>query len=60
MTSLYITGTNDQTGTLNPINLHVTGEVVSSTEYKLSVTLSIDVAISRLHFSMIIFDKEDV
>jgi hypothetical protein len=46
---------------MRPINLTVTADVISSTQYQIHVTLGSSlVRISILHFSIIVFDEVDV
>jgi hypothetical protein len=62
MTSLFISGGNDNVcgGFLQPAcrpqNLYVTATPQTTTTYTLSATNGILASITRLHFSMIIFD----
>ena len=46
---------------MRPINITVTADVISSTEYQIHVTLGSSlVNISVLHFSIVVFDQVDV
>ena len=46
---------------MRPINITVTADVISSTEYQIHVILGSSlVRINVLHFSIIIFDQVDV
>lgn len=60
MTSLFIVGLNDNTGVANPINLQVLATVLSKQTYKLNVTYGAKGNVTRLHYSMIIYDAVDV
>lgn len=54
MTSMYITSSLSST-----VDLHVTATPLSNETYQFYVT-SLGLSITRLHFSMIIFDEADV
>jgi hypothetical protein len=61
MTSMYISGVNDFAGPpFYALNLLVSANPVTTTTYLLTITYSINSAMTRLHFSMIIFDQADV
>lgn len=62
MTSMFIAGRNENSNPppYRPINFHVYTDVISASHYNLTVTVSTKVNITRLHFSMIIFDEADV
>ena len=58
MTSLFISGTSDMMcpPVCSAQNLYVTATPQTTTTYTLSATSGIKSSITRLHFSMIIFD----
>lgn len=62
MTSLYSDGNEgDNSGDpLYPLNLNVLAEVTSTTTYRLSCNVSLNVNISKLHFSILAFDQVSV
>jgi hypothetical protein len=61
MTSLFISGGNDNACMpCSPQDFYVTATPQTNTTYSLSVTSGIRSSITRLHFSMIIFDQADV
>lgn len=62
MTSIFFYGTNERNNPppYRPVNLSVSAEVISVDQYVIQVNLTTEVNISRLHFSMIIFDQTDV
>lgn len=61
MTSLYIEGgTMDKTGTAYPINLYVDASPKTTSTYMLTVNYSMNSKLTKLHFSMIVFDQADV
>lgn len=61
MTSLYVIGAYDLFGpTYYPHNLYLIATPVNTTSYTVVVTFGINSMISRLHFSMIVFDQADV
>lgn len=60
MTSLYILGLNDNTGTANPVTVIIVPTVMSTDTYKLNVTYGVKGNITKLHYSMIMFDSVDV
>ncbi len=61
MTSMYISGVNDLAGPpFYPLDLRVSATPVSTSSYLLSATYSINSAMTKLHFSMIVFDQADV
>lgn len=55
LTSLFIRGTSGS-GAINPINFFVNSSVYSTTQYKISVELGVRSFITKLHFSIVIFD----
>ncbi len=61
LTSIFISGVNDYAGPpFYPLNLQVSATPSTPSSYVLVVTYSKNSAITRLHFSMIIFDQADV
>lgn len=61
MTTLYVEGgTMDKTGTAYPLNLNADATPVSATTYVFNVSYSINSKVTKLHFSMIVFDQFDV
>ena len=62
MTSLYIEGgANDKTtATIYPLTLNVDASPASDTTYTFTVNYSMNSKLTKLHFSMIVFDQADV
>lgn len=62
ITSLFLTGIRETSSnpTLRPLNLRINTNIESSSIYMLNVSVKIEVIITRLHFSLIIYDKADV
>ncbi len=61
LTSIFISGFNDYSGsTKYPLNLQVSATPSTTSSYLLTVSYSNNSAITRLHFSIIIFDQADV
>ena len=60
ITSLFVQGTNDPSPPYNPLDLATTTTILTNETYKLNVTFSIKASLTRLHFSMVIFDEKDV
>lgn len=59
MTSLYVEGgAMDKTSsTVYPLNLNANANPTSATTYTFNVSYSINSQLTKLHFSMIIFDQ---
>lgn len=58
MTSLYVAGTMDKSGpTYYPLNLNVDANPISTTTYTFNISYSINSIVTKLHFSMIVFDQ---
>lgn len=58
MTSLYVFGSFDTIGSAHPLNLTISSEALNESFYRLSAIFEgVSANISKLHFSMIIFDQ---
>ena len=55
MTSLWIAGTFG-----NPVQFHITPEVLNLFHYRWNITLYHQVMVTNVHFSEIIFNSDDV
>ncbi len=62
ITSLYIRGYQDNMSpsTAYPINIDISYQILDSTNYLLNVTVFQNVIVTRLHFSQIIYNIDDV
>lgn len=62
LTSMYWDGTRETAGDSKnrPINIRMNANVQSSSIYMVNVSVRIQTMITRMHFSMIIYDKADV
>ncbi len=61
MTSLFIDGIVESSPTQStPISLEVDYKIKTNETYQLSLTFGVETLLSRLHFSMVIFNEEDV
>lgn len=61
MTSLFIDGIVESSPTQStPINLEVDYKIKTNETYQLSLTFGVETLLTRLHFSMVIFNEEDV
>lgn len=60
MTSMYLDGDGGEPSSFYAIDLQVSATPISSSMYTITVTLGVQVIVTRLHYSMIIFDQYDV
>lgn len=62
MSSMFIYAANQPSSDppYNPLDIRIDAYVISNTQYNITVSISINCMMDRLHFSMIIFDKDDV
>ena len=63
MTSMYVQGNNEgdpANGPFNPLCLTVDTYVIYVDQYKIDISLRVNILMQRLHFSIIIFDEQDV
>jgi hypothetical protein len=55
LTSLWIQGTSG-----DPLQIHITTDIVNSSHYMWNVTLYRKIKLTNIHFSQIIFNSDDV
>lgn len=60
MTSLFVTGTLDTSSNPVELNFKITATPLTETTYQLTASFGKKASITRLHFSMVIFDIYDV
>ena len=58
-TTLFVQGSTSFTAII-PLDLRITATILTTQTYKLTVSFGLDSIITKLRFSMIIFDEKDV
>lgn len=56
MTSMYFDGKSDSSPPLNPVDLRVNATIETTDTYKINLAFGSNAIMTRLHYSMIIFD----